>query len=352
MTPSPILLGPNQPDRPYRGGAGIAAFRGLPQPSEFSPEDFVGSATEIFSGGGIGLTRLPGGELLRDAISADPAGYLGDEHVARFGSSTELLVKLLDTAERLFVHVHPDDVFAREHLSLAHGKTEAWIITAVRPVPAAEVGYAFLGFSRPVTAAEVDAWVVGQDAGAMMAAMHRVALEPGGTLLVPAGMAHSIGPGVTLVELQEPSDLSVLLEYEGYRDLGPADAFLGLDRDVALGALDPAATEPERVTELTGGRDDTGGRAGVVTLFPREADRFFRAERITPADRVALDAGYSVLVVLDGDGVLEWAGGALAVTSGQTLLIPHGAGSLTLTGAVTALRCRPPAASTRPAAEP
>ncbi|WP_210508409.1 class I mannose-6-phosphate isomerase [Naasia sp. SYSU D00057] len=342
--PSPLRLAPNQPDRPYRGGAGIAAFRGSPQPSEFSPEDFVGSATEIFAGGGIGLSALPSGELLRTAIEEDPATWLGDEHVARFGTSTELLVKLLDTAERLFVHVHPDVGFAREHLSLGHGKTEAWIVVAVRPEGE---GYACLGFTRDVGADEVAAWVSGQRAEAMLAAMHRVPLRPGSTLLVPAGMAHAIGPGITLVELQEPTDLSVLLEWQGYRGLGERDAFLGLDRNVALRAVDRSATPVGRLAELTGGRGT--GAEDVERLFPEEADPFFRAERIRAGEaEVHLDAGFSILVVLDGTGALGWNGDRMSIERGDTLVVPHGAGPLTLRGAVTAIRCRPPA----PAAEP
>lgn len=344
MPLSPIPLGPNQPDRPYRGGAGIAELRGTEQPSEFSPEDFVGSATEIFSGGGVGLTALPSGGLLRDELAADPEGWLGPDHRARYGTSPELLVKLLDTAERLFVHLHPDVAFAREHLELAHGKTEAWIVTAVRPVEGSDSGYACLGFTREVSAAEVDDWVRRQDAAAMMSAMHRVALEAGSTLLVPAGMAHAIGPGITLVELQEPTDLSILLEWAGYRDLGEQDAFLGLDRAVALGALDRTAASAERIQELAGRRPGVDPEAPVLPLFPAEADPFFRAERIRPAGSVELDPGFSVLVVLEGEGTLAWETGELPVRRGATLVVPFGAGPLRLTGAVTALRCRPPAA--------
>ncbi|BDZ45569.1 class I mannose-6-phosphate isomerase [Naasia aerilata] len=255
MSLAPVALGPNQPDRPYRGGAGIAPFRRVPQPSPFSPEDFVGSTTEIFAGGGVGLSTLPSGELLRDAVAADPVGYLGAQHVGRFGPSTELLVKLLDTGERLFVHLHPDGPFAAEHLALPHGKTEAWIVTAVADADTS----AHLGFTRDVTAEEVEAWVDGQDSAGMLGAMHRVPLEAGTTLLVPAGMPHAIGAGVTLVELQEPSDLSILLEYAGYRGLGPADAFLGLERSVALGALDRRAVTPERIAELLSSRRTEGG---------------------------------------------------------------------------------------------
>ncbi|MGH1549491.1 hypothetical protein ACRAWB_10090 [Leifsonia poae] len=117
-TATPLLLGPNQPlDRPYRGGAGIARFRGTEQPGPFTPEDFVGSTTEVFAGGGVGLTVLPDGTTLREAVAADPVRFLGEEHVRFYGPRTMLLVKLLDTAERLFVHYHPDDAFAAAHLN-------------------------------------------------------------------------------------------------------------------------------------------------------------------------------------------------------------------------------------------
>ena len=35
-------------------------------------------------------------------------------------------------------------------------------------------------------------------------------------MVVPAGLPHAIDPGVFPVELQEPTDFSVLLEWEGF----------------------------------------------------------------------------------------------------------------------------------------
>ena len=61
---APVILGPNQPERFYRGGAGIARLRGIPQVSQYVPEDFVGSVTELFGQSGAGLTRLEGGQTL------------------------------------------------------------------------------------------------------------------------------------------------------------------------------------------------------------------------------------------------------------------------------------------------
>lgn len=333
---APLLLGPNQPaDRPYRGGAGIARFRGTPQPSPFTPEDFVASTTEVHAGGGVGLTVRPEGGTLRDAVRADPIAYLGEDHVRRFGSDPMLLVKLLDTAERLFVHYHPDDAFARAHLGSPVGKTEAWVVVDVQ---GGGTGTASLGFSRDVSETEVAQWFRGQDADDMLGAMNAVELGRGDTLLVPAGLAHAIGPGLTLVELQQPTDLSLLLEYDGYDGLTINDALLGLDLDTAIAGLHRRAVGPEQLEVLAGRR----GAAPFETLFPAQADAFFSAERMHIDGTATLDPGFAVLVVLDGSGTLASAGGSLPLASGSTALTMHGSGPVELTGSLALIRCRPP----------
>ena len=357
----PIVLGPNQPAaRPYRGGAGIAQFRGTVQPSEFSPEDFVASTTEVF-GGGAGLTVLPDGRTLRAAIEEDPAAYLGADHIDRFGADPSLLVKLLHTGERLFVHFHPDAAFAREHFDLSRGKTEAWVIVAT-----SGDSYAHLGFNREVSAAEVQRWFDHQDVPSMLAAMNRVTVRAGDTLFVPATLPHAIGPGITLVELQEPVDLSILLEYRGFDALTERSATLGLDARVALGDLDRRAWDAGQLATLSASRParssgasadpgstepesaapESTGRAGTVTpLFPDAADAYFRADRVRVADApIRLDAGFCVLVVVAGSGALTTADGTLELAAGMTVLVPFGAGPAMLSGVLETIRCMPPVA--------
>ena len=130
----PVLLPPNGVPRFYRGGPAITALRGVRFEGDRVPEEWIGSTASVFGEGELGLSRLPDGTLLRDAIRAAPEDYLGPAHVARFGPDPALLVKLLDAGERLPVHVHPDGAFAGEHLGTRFGKTEAWIVVgADRP---------------------------------------------------------------------------------------------------------------------------------------------------------------------------------------------------------------------------
>jgi mannose-6-phosphate isomerase len=340
---APVALGPNQPTHFYRGGAGIARFRGTAQPSAYAPEDWIGSTTEMFSRPGVGLSRLGSGETLRDAIAAAPAGFLGPDHVARYGADPGLLVKLLDTDARLVAHFHPDRDFAARHLRSAHGKTEAWIIVETRQEgtdPSA--GHVYLGFSRDADPAVIRRWVADQDTAAILDSLNKVAVAPGDTCLVPAGVPHAIGAGITLVELQEPTDFSILLEWAGFAIDGATDGHLGLGFDLALTALDYSGWDERRRRTLRASRPGAAGRPGVTRLLPPGADAFFRAERVDVSAPVTFEPGYAILIVLSGQGRIGYPAGSLAIRRGSTILVPYGAGPTTLDGHCQALRCLPP----------
>jgi mannose-6-phosphate isomerase len=354
MSLAPVLLSPNQPPRFYRGGHGIARFRGTAFTSDYSPEDLVGSTTELAGGGG--LTVLDDGTTLRDAIAADPVSYLGPGHVARFGDDLAVLVKLLDTGERLVVHFHPGREFAANHLDSWHGKTEAWIVTDVAEDPADDSsGHVYLGFREAVSMDTVRGWVDAQDKKALLGSLNKVALRPGDTCLVPAGVPHAIGKGITVVEVQEPTDFSILLEWEGFAIDGQAEGHLGLGFDLALQALDRSAWDRARLDALLRPRPYGPGptEAGVRRLLPAEADDFFRVERVSAGANAGAGVSFrpqvAVLVVLDGRGRLSYAEGALPLSRGTTAFVPYGAGPTRIEGRVTLLRCMPPDPGSGPA---
>ena len=327
----PVLLDANQPPaRFYAGGPRIRDFRGLePAPADevlHTPEDWVGSTTTVFGSPSVGLTTLPDGRLLRDAVEADPESWLGATHVERHGTDL-ILVKLLDAGERLPVHIHPDVPFAKTHLGLGHGKTEGWVALADAD--------AHVAFSRDVSREELRAWVDGQDVEAMLAAMHRIPVRAGDAVYLPAGLPHAIGEGNFVVELQEPTDLSILLEWDGYPIDGVVDGHLGLGFDVALEAVDRRGRTREEVLALIA----EPGRDG--SLFP-QADEFFRAHRLGAGGR--WEAGFAVVIVTAGAGELVTAAGRTAVAAGTTVLVPWSAGDVELSGdaSLEVVVARPP----------
>ncbi len=334
----PIRLGANQLHHFYRGGERIARFRGIPSEDAYAPEDWIGSTTERFGEDRRGLTVLADGGTLRDAITVRPEPFLGSAHVNRFGPDPSLLVKLLDAGQRLPVHCHPDRAFAHEHLGLATGKTETWLIVE------SEDASVHLGFREDVDADVVAGWVERQDCDGMLGALHELPVAPGDRVYVPAGLPHAIGAGILLVELQEPADLSVLLEYAGFQIDGPRDGHLGLGYDVALRCLDRSALDPGELAHLKAAADDLPeARPGVTTLLPPESDAFFRAERLRPSPAAALEPGFSILVAVAGRGRLETErGGEVDLARGDTVLVPYAAGGAELTGEIDVLRCLPP----------
>ena len=334
----PIRLAANRFPRFYRGGQAIDELRGMAPEAGggFLPEDWVGSTTTAFGSAGDGLTRLEDGRTLRAAIGEDPEGFLGRRHADAYGADPALLVKLLHAGERLPVHLHPDRDFARRHLDCPWGKTEAWVVIgADGPEPVVH-----LGFREPMDPGRLAELVSGQRVDALLASLNAVPVASGDTVLVPAGTPHAIGQGVLLVELQEPTDFSVLLEWDGFAIDGPGQGHLGLGFDLALRAVDRSGRAPAELDRLRAGRGPI--RPGVERLFPEEADPFFRAERLRPDPAAALEAAFSILVVTDGSGRLETGGGSLELARGDTALVPFAAGSGEVRGRLEAVRALPP----------
>jgi mannose-6-phosphate isomerase len=322
-----IELPPNGIPRFYLGGPAIEDLRGIELGGDRVPEEWIGSTTTVFGEDELGLSRLDDGALLRDVIAKDPEGWLGPAHVERFGADPALLVKLLDAGQRLPVHVHPDGPFAREHLGTKFGKTEAWIVIAAEP--GAQV---HAGWRDDVSEDTLRAWIEKQDHDAMLGALNPVDVSAGDAVFVPAGLAHAIGDGLLIVELQEPSDMSVLLEWDGFGIEDEDEATLGLGWDTALGCVERTARD---ASPLRGPRAD----GAVAELLPPAASAFFTAQRVAPAGGEAgLEAGFAVIVVTDGSGTI----GDLDVARGAAVLVPHAAGTLTAQGELTAIVCRPP----------
>ena len=108
----------------------------------------------------------------------------------------------------------------------------------------------------------------------MLAALHEVPVQAGDAVLVPAGTLHAIGGGILLLELQEPTDLSVLVEWKRFGvDSGPEHLDLGWD--TALQSLDHEPIDPAALTTARERPPADRGRS----LLPRREGRGRRHAR-------------------------------------------------------------------------
>jgi mannose-6-phosphate isomerase len=343
VTLEPLRLPANQPPQFYRGGDAIAALRGASPDKKFGPEDWVASVSTMFGQETNGLTRLPDGAWLRDAVVANPTGWLGAKHVEALGTSTGLLVKLLDAGQRLPVHFHPDDAFAKQHFDSHFGKTEAWIVVGTY----GDDPRVYPGFKETLSKATVSEWTREQDVPSMLGALNSVPVTAGDTVYIPAGLPHAIGEGVFVVELQQPTDFSLTIEWRDFL-ASPEKGHLGIGFDTAIEALDTSGWDDGRLETII--KRTAGDSASTVDLLAGGSERFFRADQLR-TDKVttlSLDPSFAVLVILDGEGTLRTEhGGEYALAKGDTYVVPFDAGQTELSGTATVIRCRPPAPEER-----
>ncbi|MDQ6944249.1 MAG: class I mannose-6-phosphate isomerase [Candidatus Eremiobacteraeota bacterium] len=132
--------------------------------------------------------------MLRERLGTQ---LLGDLDPARI---FPILTKIITAHDWLSVQVHPDDAYAQRVEGEPFGKTECWYVIAAEPGAKLVVGW-----SRDTSRAEYERRVADGTLGEIL---RKVPVQAGDTLYVPAGLVHAIGPGVTVFETQQASDLT------------------------------------------------------------------------------------------------------------------------------------------------
>ena len=110
-----------------------------------------------------------------------------------------VLVKLIDAATPLSLQVHPNDEYALLNEG-KYGKTEMWHI-----LDATDDAYIYLGFKCNVTKEQ---FIDALNNKTLTDLLNKVPVCPNQTYFVPSGTIHAIGAGVTLIEIQQNSDLT------------------------------------------------------------------------------------------------------------------------------------------------
>lgn len=123
-----------------------------------------------------------------------------------------LLVKYLFTSEKLSVQVHPSDLQARRLGVGESGKEECWLVVDAEPGAVLGLGLDQEYDRESVRSAAEDGSI--ED----MLVWHEV--RPGDFFHVPPGTIHAIGAGVTILEVQQNTDITFrLFDYGRSREL-------------------------------------------------------------------------------------------------------------------------------------
>jgi mannose-6-phosphate isomerase len=147
------------------------------------------------------------GRTIAQLLEQSPKLILG-KLAARF-RRFPLLLKFLDVRDMLSVQVHPSDSNADLIPKGETGKTEAWVILEAN---AASRIYAGL---KPGTTAEDLRMLSEQSVNNCLASFTP---SHGQGVLIKAGVVHSLGDGVVVLEVQENSDVTFRLYDWGHID--------------------------------------------------------------------------------------------------------------------------------------
>lgn len=124
----------------------------------------------------------------------------------------ELLVKYIFTSEKLSIQCHPGDAQAKAAGIGNKGKEECWLV--VEAQAGATLG---IGFREPIDAETMREAALDGSIEEMLE-WHEVAA--GDFFYIPAGTVHAIGPGVSIIEVQQNTDITYrLYDYGRPREL-------------------------------------------------------------------------------------------------------------------------------------
>lgn len=203
--------------RTYEGGALIDRWKNdIPEIDGSMPEEWIMSTVTARgknrpSDEGLSLVQTPSGvKSLKELVASNPELFLGKELASKFGT-TGVLIKMLDSKERLTIQVHPDKTYARTMLNSEFGKTESWYVLNKREIDGEE-SVVYMGFKQGVTPEQWKALFLNQDIDGMLNCLHKIEVKPGDAFMIYGGVPHAIGSGCFLMEVQEPTDYTMRVE--------------------------------------------------------------------------------------------------------------------------------------------
>jgi mannose-6-phosphate isomerase len=316
LTIEPLLLAPCLLEKVWGGRRLETLGKSLP-PGARIGESWeladLGSTSASGAGGQAVRSTIVGGPLagrtLKEAMQAWGAAMLGELSLTPEGGFP-LLVKFLDASQNLSVQVHPSPAYAATHPD-AHLKTESWYIVSAEPGAALYIGLR--------SGVKPEAFAAAARANSPEAAemLQRVAAAPGECHTLPSGTVHALGAGVTVAEMQTPSDTT----YRLY-DWGRTGRELHIEPGLAS-MSDPTVGPPVRASL---GADELCGRLATTPYYTIDEARPLAGDEVTIGYACKHHAPAPfVLMVIHGEGELRHAAGEFSprtVRAGQTLLIP------------------------------
>ena len=262
------------------------------------------------------------GQTLKDVIDKHPE-FLGTKN-----QEMPVLIKFVDAMKDLSVQVHPYDDYARKYEG-DNGKSEMWYV--IDAEPGAEL---IFGFEHPVTKEILKEAVAN---GTLDKHLHKIKIQKGDVIYVPAGTVHGIGAGALIAEIQESSNVTYRVYDYNRTDKNGNTRELHFDKAVEVMNMDTVKESGEK---------------RLVHYYPGSSreiicrSQYFETEKIEVNKACSfsvMDESFQVLLCISGEGQVGYFNDEnkpVRFKKGDCLFIPAGTGRCTLLGDAEVLKVR------------
>lgn len=255
-------------------------------------------------------------------------GIRFDELIKEYGTSIvgtkvsleklPLLVKLINSREKLSVQVHPGDEYAAKYEG-DYGKAEAWYVVDAKPDATLIVG------TKDCTKEEFEEAI---KLGEVEKYLNKIEVKKGDCFLIKSGLIHAICEGVIIAEIQQNSDVTYrVYDYGRPREIHVEKAL--------------AVTNFELQCENLKGEEIVFDGYKKSLLCKNE---YFGIEKLA-IEEILKDSSdadkFEILTCVDGEGIIEGNGYSEKIKMGDSYLIPATLGTYEIKGKLTVLKSYP-----------
>jgi mannose-6-phosphate isomerase len=185
-----------------------------------------------------------------------------------------------------------------------------------------EAPYAGIGFKPGISRDWFAEAVRRHDNSAIRASLHRTEVCPGDVFVAHAGLPHYLGPRLSFIEVQEPSDHIVIAETSGEDDAG---ATMELGWELALDMIDYTGRDAAATFADARQRPETlrtSRESSEVRLMNEDVLEFFDARALEVSDDIEVaDGRFSIAIVTAGEGEIVGEFGRLPISRGDTFAL-------------------------------
>ena len=254
------------------------------------------------------------GNNIEELIGVYMGDITGDAIYEKFGNEFPLLIKLIEAREDLSIQVHPGDDMAKKRHN-AYGKTEMWYV-----LESESDAKIYTGFKAGVTKEDYQEAVKN---GNVQDLLNIEKAEKGDVFFTPAGRIHAIGAGITLIEIQQVSDITYRISdwnREEKRELHV---------DLALDALDFTETSKRKKINI---KPKLNNFDNLVECS------FFTVNLLKFNEKISknyyFNDSFVIFVCLDGEFMISCNNSSEKITKGETTLLPAMIKEVTLEPAI------------------